>query len=67
MPKPTETITPLLVDTTGAARLLGVCNRTIINLTNDGKIPAVRVRGAVRYAVADLNAFVDANRTAAGV
>ncbi len=48
---------PLLVTPADAARLLGVCERTLWGMD----IPRVRLRdgGETRYAVADLHAWID--------
>ena len=50
---------PLLVDSREAARLLGVCPRTIWALTARRDLPAVRIGRAVRYDVDDLRAFAE--------
>ncbi len=57
---PTTTLEPLLVDERAAARLLGVCPRTIYGLRRGGKLRAVRIGSSVRYDVADLRALIAA-------
>jgi predicted DNA-binding transcriptional regulator AlpA len=55
---------PLLVDVREAARLLACSERTLWGLTSPrGPIPSVKIgRRSVRYSVADLQAFVDAQK-----
>jgi excisionase family DNA binding protein len=60
-------IAPLLVDVHEAARLLSCSERTLWGLTAPrGQIPSVRLGRAVRYAVADLEAFVRESRKGCG-
>jgi excisionase family DNA binding protein len=42
------------------AELLGICERTAFELTRTGRLPAVRIGRAVRYAPADVAAFIEA-------
>lgn len=56
---------PILVPPRDAARRLAICERTLWGLTARGEIPCVRIGRAVRYAVADLTAYVAAQRQAA--
>ncbi len=53
---------PLLVSSVDAARMLGVCLRTLLTLTNSGEIPFIRVRRCNRYYVDDLRAFIERNK-----
>lgn len=55
----------LNVDTKGAADFLGVKDQTVRAWRRSGvvKIPFFRVGRAVRYRMADLEAFVERNRT----
>jgi excisionase family DNA binding protein len=53
---------PLLIDEREAARLLGIALRTLWGLRKAGCIPCVRIGRAVRYRVADLQAFIDQHR-----
>jgi excisionase family DNA binding protein len=55
----------LLVTGPQAARLLAVSQRTLWGLTDRGEVPCVRIGRAVRYAVADLNAYVERLRAEA--
>jgi excisionase family DNA binding protein len=68
MPKPTAPTTtalpPLLVTAEQAARMLGVCRTTVYYLTRDGELTPVRIGRATRYAISDLEAYV--NRSVAG-
>ena len=56
---------PLLVDARTAARMLSMSQRTLWSLTEPrGTIPMIRVgdRRMLRYAVRDLEAWIDSNR-----
>jgi excisionase family DNA binding protein len=55
---------PLLVNPLQAAAMLGVSRTTIYYLTRDGELTPVRIGRATRYAVSDLEAYV--NRSVAG-
>ena len=57
-----NTITRLL-SPASAAKYLAVCERTLFGLTKSGKLPAVRIGRAVRYDVADLDAFITKAKT----
>lgn len=57
---------PLLVNSRTAARSLGISERTLWGLAADGLLPQVRIGRAVRYAVADLQAYIDRQRTGGG-
>jgi hypothetical protein len=52
-------LTPLLVTERQAAKLLGVCPKTIYNLTKAGKLARVPImeRG-VRYSLESINRFI---------
>lgn len=57
----TESFNPaesLCVDIRTAARLLGVCEKTVRNLTKRGELPVVRIMGRVLYRREDLEDFV---------
>jgi predicted DNA-binding transcriptional regulator AlpA len=54
---------PLLVDARAAVRLLSICEKSLWSLTAPrGPIPCVRIGRAVRYAVADLQAWIERNK-----
>ena len=56
-----EAVSPvesLVVDIKGAATMLGVCERTIRNLTRRGELPAIRLGSSVRYSREALIDFV---------
>lgn len=53
----------ILVTDAEAADMLSVCPKTITNLADDGKLPRIRIGRSVRFAVSDLQAFVDATKT----
>jgi excisionase family DNA binding protein len=59
-----ETITPLLIDRPTAARMLGVCSKTLYHMTARGELPVVKIgpRG-LRYSVADLCRYIDEHRS----
>jgi len=48
----------LTVSTSEAADLLGVCPRTVSNLTKRGELPVVKIAGCVRYSREALVEFV---------
>ena len=48
----------LTVSTEEAAEMLGVCSRTVRNLTRRGELPVIRIAGCVRYSRQDLIDFV---------
>lgn len=52
--------TPILVDAKRAAAMLSISPRKLWELTNCGAIERVRIDRAVRYRVADLEAWVAA-------
>lgn len=59
--------TEQLLDTRSAARILGVCTRQLHELKKSGQIPYVNVgagekKPSIRYAVSDLNEFIDRRR-----
>jgi predicted DNA-binding transcriptional regulator AlpA len=47
-----------------AAKLLGVCERWVWFRVKEGKLPVVRLNGATRVALADLEKFVESGRQA---
>ena len=51
-------IEPLTVNVKTAAKMLGVCEKTIRNLTKSGELPVVRILGRVLYRPEDLTEFV---------
>jgi excisionase family DNA binding protein len=53
---------PLLVKAPEAARLLSVSPRKLWALTNCNEVPCVRIGAAVRYSLADLEAWVEAQK-----
>jgi len=57
--KTDEKTRPLLVDVREAARLLSVCERTVANMVGRGELKPIRIGRAVRFAVADLRAWVE--------
>ena len=58
-------VDPLVVDGDAAARLLAISPRTLFTLRQAGEIGHIRIRGAVRYSVADLEKFVQGQRVPA--
>lgn len=51
----------LLVSEPEAAKMLGVCERTLFNLRQDGAIPFVPVRSRIMYRVPALEAWLERN------
>ncbi len=49
---------PMLLTCRQAAELLSISERTLWQLTKDGKIPVVKVGRSVRYDPADLRAWI---------
>ena len=65
--KPTF-IEPILCTQRQAAKILALSERTLYTLRKMGKLPFVSVgagHSAIRYALADLEAFIAANRNSA--
>jgi len=54
-----EQIQPLLLTPPEAAKALGISERTLFDLTKEGKLLAVRIRRLVRYSWAELQAFIE--------
>ncbi|MEX0718436.1 MAG: helix-turn-helix domain-containing protein [Planctomycetaceae bacterium] len=66
MPDPAPISRPLLVSSREAARLLSVSERTLLRIREAGNLRAVRLpRGGLRYAVRDLERWIDAQLAAA--
>jgi len=59
-----NTITRLMTPA-AAAKYLAICERTLFELTKTHRLPAVRIGRAVRYDIADLDAFITAAKTGA--
>lgn len=53
------TTPPLLVTSREAARLLAISERTLWTLAHDGSIRQIKIKSAVRYALADLKALTN--------
>ena len=52
-----------LLDKRSAAKVLGICERTLFGLTQPrGPIPAVRIGARVLYELSDLKAFVASSK-----
>jgi excisionase family DNA binding protein len=52
----------LLLTPRDAARALAISERTLWGLTKQGLIPCIRIGRAVRYALADLEAWIESHR-----
>jgi excisionase family DNA binding protein len=61
-PKAPQTTEPLLLRPIEAARALGIGARSLWRLTDAGEVPCVRIGRSVRYAPADLQAYIDKRR-----
>ena len=57
-----ELESPILLSTRQAARLLGICERTLFSLTKKGEIPTVRIGRRVLYDPRDLRAWIDSKK-----
>jgi excisionase family DNA binding protein len=58
---------PLLLTIRETAKALSLCEKSIWQLTRDGRLPVVRIgRKAVRYSRDDILAFIQAARTGGG-
>jgi excisionase family DNA binding protein len=55
----------LLLTVREAAQALSICERSLWTLTNEGLLRPVRIGRSVRYAVTDLQAYIDRCRAAA--
>ena len=63
--KPEPRPEPLLVNCRDAARILAISERTLYTLTKTGAIQPVRIgRRSVRYARADLEAWIEHQKKA---
>jgi len=51
-------IVPRLLNVRQAAKYLAVCERTLWNLTQEGRVPAIKIGRCVRYDLTDLDAFI---------
>jgi excisionase family DNA binding protein len=51
-------VEPLTVSVKEAAKMLGVCERTVRTLTKSGVLPVIRIASRVLYSREDLIAFV---------
>ncbi len=60
-----EASTDRLLDTLETARFLGMGKRTVQELVADRKLAFVKIGRSIRFAPADLAAFVEANRVKA--
>jgi len=64
----TPTAPTLLLNVRQAADALAVCEKTLWALTAPrGPLPSVRIGRAVRYHVADLQAFIESRKAVANV
>ncbi|MFN6137941.1 MAG: helix-turn-helix domain-containing protein [Planctomycetota bacterium] len=55
-------LTPLAVDETQAAKMLGISVRTLWEYRKNGEIPVVRLGRLVRFSVDDLRKFIESKR-----
>ena len=61
-PQPEPMLAPLLVTADEAALLLGLGRTTFFAIVRDGLIAPVRIKGCVRYEVADLHRLIAEHR-----
>ncbi len=57
-PRESETLTPMLVNATTAARMLAISPRLLWTLTNTREVPSVRVGRRILYSVESLREWV---------
>lgn len=55
-----DAVSKLLVSEAEAAKLLGLCPRTLFALRQQGRLRFLRVGRVIRYSVADLREFIAA-------
>lgn len=60
--KTAATMERLLLKPREAAKALGIGPRTLWTLTNSGEIACIRIGRSVRYAMADLQAWIEKKR-----
>jgi excisionase family DNA binding protein len=56
-------MTAALLTVREVAERLGVCERTVFTLTQEGKLPAARIGRAVRYDPSDIATFIEASKS----
>ncbi|TAJ73015.1 MAG: DNA-binding protein [Sphingobium sp.] len=52
-------MTPILLTEKEAAQRLSLCTRTLRKARQDGELPYILIGRAVRYAVADLESYIE--------
>ncbi len=57
---------PFLITEKEAARLLGLCERTVWKLRNDKKIRCVKIGAAVRYTREEITRFIESQMSESG-
>lgn len=58
---------PMLLTVRDTARALACCEKTVWQLTKDGKLPAVHVTGrAIRYDRRDIERFIENSKVKGG-
>ncbi len=58
-----STLTRLLVTSREAAKLLSISERTLWSLAHSGELKVLRIGRSVRYAVADIEEYIDRRRS----
>jgi len=58
----TPTTPTLLLNAADASKALAISPRKLWSLTASGELPAIRIGRSVRYDIADLRAFIDAQK-----
>jgi excisionase family DNA binding protein len=53
---------PTLITARDAAKVLGICDKSLWNATHRGEIPAVKLGRSVRYDPRDLNRWIESNK-----
>jgi excisionase family DNA binding protein len=54
-----ERLTPLLITPRQASAMLSISERTLWTLTKKGDIPVIRIGRAIRYALRDLEGWIE--------
>ena len=58
-----DDIEPRLLTSRQTALYLSISERKLWSLTNENRIPCIRIGRAVRYSVTDLNSWIESQRT----
>ncbi|MCX5653725.1 MAG: helix-turn-helix domain-containing protein [Planctomycetota bacterium] len=62
MPDTATPAAPLLMSIRDCAKALALCEKSVWQLTRDGRLPVIRIGRAVRYSREDILAFIEASK-----